>query len=50
MDKNKNIWHLTFNRTLLRCIMSETVVGKRLKYQVTGNKWGYETQVRLAQH
>jgi hypothetical protein len=50
MDKNKNIWHLTFNRTLLRCIMSEKLVKKKLKSHVTGNKWGYETQIRLAQY
>jgi len=50
MEENKYIWHLTFNRTLLRCIMSETVVKKRLKCHVTGNKWGYEPQVSLAQY
>jgi hypothetical protein len=30
--------------------MSETLVKKRLKSHVTGKKWGYETQVRLAQY
>jgi len=31
--------------------MSETLVKKRLlKCHVTGNKWGYETQISLAQY